>query len=66
MNLNVDLVGLHKAASKMIDMPVPSLEEARKAGHDAASNGASPENCHFMYFSTTALKDAWEAGNASL
>ena len=42
MKLDVDLIELHKVASKMIDMPVPSVEGAEKARRDAASDGPSP------------------------
>lgn len=39
-----------------------SEEEAERMGFDAGFNGSDTANCHFRYFATEALRDAWERG----
>ena len=38
-------------------------KSAYKAGHDCGVHGANTENCHFRYFGSKALMQAWERGN---
>jgi len=42
--------------------PTRTPEEAEKAGYDCGMHGARGENCHFKYFATVELKEAWERG----
>lgn len=65
MKLNVDLTELHKAASRMQAPKNVNETDAFEAGKDSAINGPTPENCHYSYFETVALADAWERGKQS-
>ena len=65
MELNVDLTELHKAASRMLPARNVTEKEAFEAGKDSALNGADQENCHYSFFESSALADAWERGKAS-
>lgn len=62
MKLTVDMIDLHKAASKMISIPQPDADDAYQAGVDACLNGGNPNNCHYAYFETPELTTAWEQG----
>lgn len=37
-------------------------KEAHAAGADCAEHGANETNCHFSFFATPALMQAWERG----
>lgn len=46
----------------MADPVTPTAEQAREAGADSIKSGANARNCHFSFFATPALRDAWEEG----
>jgi len=49
---------------KKIIASIPTFNErqAFSAGYDSVKNGANTKNCHFSYFATKALSDAWSQG----
>lgn len=49
-------------AFNMPYLKISSEEEAERMGFDAGFNGPDTTNCHFRYFATEALRDAWERG----
>jgi hypothetical protein len=42
----------------------PNEADAYKAGRDCALHGANEGNCHFQFFTSEALTEAWERGHA--
>lgn len=51
--------------AKRMCLPVggTDTEEAYRAGQDYAKNGATTENCHFRFFGSKELMQAWEHGS---
>lgn len=48
----------------MADRVTPTLEQAMAAGFDSVQSGANERNCHFSFFATSELKNAWEEGRS--
>lgn len=46
----------------MADPVTPTMDQARDAGADSIKSGVNQGNCHFSFFATPALRDAWEEG----
>lgn len=65
MKLNVDLTELHRAASRMQPAKNVTEAEAFEAGKDSVLNGANSENCHYSFFESPELSEAWECGKKS-
>ena len=44
----------------------PTLDEAWRMGRDCVLNGPNDKNCHFRFFATPQLTQAWTEGRQSL
>lgn len=62
MKLVFDSVALNIAASRMIDRAPPNEADAQIAGIEAQVVSANTQNCHFSFFETPQLRDAWMRG----
>lgn len=59
-----DLVNARKTVAALLFQPA-TPEAAYTAGFDCGRNGASMTNCHFRYFASEPLKNAWENGKSA-
>lgn len=51
-----------KIISTIINIPKPDESACFNAGYDCGLNGASDQNCHFSFFSSSQNTTAWENG----
>lgn len=59
-----DLTHARKTIAALLFQPA-TPDTAYMAGFDCGQNGATMTNCHFRYFASVPLKNAWENGKSA-